>query len=147
MQAFTGVRQSAWHVGLTEQDGDSNETQDSSQNQPSDTQSVVVCKEVVVGNEVAWSTKIWTTLSKCISDRWSNLWEEANILKIKTSVVTKVKWVILHCGHTPEVGQSKQANGDWQARPHDKQWHNKVKREKKREDEQIWWPSLIHTDD
>lgn len=30
----------------------------------------------------------------------------------KKSVVTKVKWVILHCGHTPEVGQSKQANGD-----------------------------------
>lgn len=38
------------HWNLTEQDGDANETEDSSENQASDTQSVVVCRKVVVNN-------------------------------------------------------------------------------------------------
>lgn len=38
------------HWNLTEQDGDANETEDSSKNQASDTQSVVVCRKVVVNN-------------------------------------------------------------------------------------------------
>lgn len=41
--------------GLTEQDGDANETEDSSQNQASDAQSVVVCRKVVVGKDQKWS--------------------------------------------------------------------------------------------
>lgn len=38
------------YLNLTEQDGDANETEDSSENQASDTQSVVVCRKVVVND-------------------------------------------------------------------------------------------------
>lgn len=50
MHVCMDVCLSGSHLNLTEQDGDANETEDSSENQASDTQSVVVCRKVVVND-------------------------------------------------------------------------------------------------
>lgn len=82
-------------VQLTEEDHDANETEDSSQDQASNTQSVVVCRTKTSENIHAKHSK--ATNVKPYNSYWENCFQK--------ELITEGKGVVFSCGSRKEGGQ------------------------------------------